>query len=144
MHVLANTKVSFICSLLAEAKLYVSVFVNMDRSAQLQSYYTQCHKVTSTLLFVCAAGICTVRLVALTTVYVIGFDKTRLPHTSSFITLKVHNSIMARGISCWNFGSIEWLVLKLQLVKVKKLDVCGSLVLSNPVTYTYYYINFVV
>jgi len=29
----------------AEAKLYVSVFIDMERSTQLQSYYSQCHKV---------------------------------------------------------------------------------------------------
>ena len=26
--------------------MYVSVFIDMERSAQLQSYYSQCHKVT--------------------------------------------------------------------------------------------------
>lgn len=29
----------------AEAKLYVSVFIDIERSVQLQSYYSQCHKV---------------------------------------------------------------------------------------------------
>lgn len=33
--------------IVAEAKLCVSVFIDMERSAQLQSYYSQCHKVTT-------------------------------------------------------------------------------------------------
>ena len=37
---------------------------------------------------------------------------------------------------CENCRSIAYLVAKLQLVEVEELDVCGSLVLSNPVTYT--------
>ena len=36
---------------------------------------------------------------------------------------------------CEHFRPIACLVVKLQLVKVRKLDVCGSLVLSNSVTY---------
>ena len=35
---------------------------------------------------------------------------------------------------CENFRLIACCVVKLQLVKVRKLDVCGSLVLSNSVT----------
>ena len=45
------------CSRVAEAKLYVSVFIDMDRSAQLQSYYTQCHKVTHDTLHQTTTGI---------------------------------------------------------------------------------------
>ena len=36
---------------------------------------------------------------------------------------------------CENFMSIAYCIVKLQVIKVKELDVCGSLVLSNLVTY---------
>ena len=38
------------------------------------------------------------------------------------------------------FRSITYWVVKLQLVKVRKLDVCGSLVLSNSVTFILKYL----
>ena len=35
-----------------------------------------------------------------------------------------------------NSGSVAWCDAKIQLIEVEELDVCGSLVLSNPATYT--------
>ena len=36
---------------------------------------------------------------------------------------------------CENFRSIAYCIVKLKLVKDRKLDVCGNLVLSNSVTF---------
>jgi len=72
------------------------------------------------------------------------FDKTKLPQFQRSITKwqnvqSVWNFNMllnnARGSMCRNPKSIECWIVKLQIVKVRELDVCGSLVLSNSVTY---------
>ena len=74
-----------------------------------------------------------------------GFDKTRLPHTSRFVTLRIitqcrsklslsnvalllHNAMKS---FCEKCRSKAYRVVKLQAVKVDEL---GSLVLSYPVT----------
>ena len=47
MYVTFSNNVFVSSPIVAEAKLCVSVFIDMERSAQLQSYYSQCHKVTT-------------------------------------------------------------------------------------------------
>ena len=88
---------------------------------------------------------------ASTLIYVTGFDKTRLPHTSNSSTLIAstlttqyaialqvsHNAFIAlcnnKSKLIANFHTELW------SFKVVNLDVCGSLVLSNPVTYVVTY-----
>ena len=80
-----------------------------------------------------------------------GFDKTRLPHTSNSLTLIASNLTTQYAIS-YNFHTMLSLLYVITSPNLKliahfhtelwsfkvvnlQLDVCGSLVLSNPVTY---------
>ena len=54
----------------------------------------------------------------------------------SNLDLLLYNAMKAL---CENCQSIAYCIVMLQVIKVKELDVCGSLVLSNPVTYLGYY-----
>ena len=78
--------------------------------------------------------------------YVTGFDKTRLPHTSNSLPLNYCNLITQHAIALEhtflsynceiagpNMKLIVYIYNELCSFKVIKLDVC--LVLSNPVTY---------
>ena len=80
---------------------------------------------------------------------VTGFAKRGLPHTSNSLNLEDHNLAIADkwswnflqslsyvGTFCWpNFKSVACTNLKLWIVKVGKLDVCGRPLFANPVTY---------
>ena len=77
------------------------------------------------------------------------FDKTRLPHTSNSLTLTACNITTQYAIDlpfsqnsfitlCNNRSKCESdsvLLYRVMSSKVTNLNVCGSLVLSNPVTY---------
>ena len=83
--------------------------------------------------------------------YVTRFDKTRLPHTSNSSTLIASNLTTHYAIALQfhtmlsllyvitspNLKLIAHFHTELWSFKVVNLDVCGSLVLSNPVTYNY-------
>ena len=43
----------------------------------------------------------------------------------------------AMEVLCENCRAIAYCIVKLLAIKVEELDVCGSLVLSNPVTHIY-------
>ena len=51
--------------------------------------------------------------------------------SASNVDLLLYNAMNALCESC---RSLAYCIVKLQVIKVKELDVCGSLVLSNPVT----------
>jgi len=74
-----------------------------------------------------------------TYVYVTGFDKTRLPHTSNSATLKVYNSMTQCNqlqfeiLTCYCRGSLYRSRMLNGSYKLSNL----SLVLSNPVEVTY-------
>ena len=56
----------------------------------------------------------------------------------SKVALLLHNAMKS---FCENCRSNAYRVVKLQAVKVDELDVCGSLVLSNPVTYVFFIVS---
>ena len=81
-------------------------------------------------------------------IYVTGFEKTRLPHTSDFMNSVTHNLLWlnilflyATTPLCKIFRSIAHSQTKLHCIKVRKLDVCESLVFSNPVTYVHMFMH---
>ena len=74
--------------------------------------------------------------------YVTGFEKTRLSHTSNFLTLMQCNfvcecaidlKILHKGVVAYRNNIFSH--SKLCVTEFIKSDVCGSLVFSNPVTY---------
>jgi len=80
-------------------------------------------------------------------IYVTGFDKTRLPHTSNYLISNSCNLTIRycpRNFTC-SFHIFIKLLIKFEhdgiflhgvmVFQSCKLDVCWSLVLSNPVTY---------
>ena len=87
-------------------------------------------------------------------IYVTGFDKTRLPHASNSLTLTTCKLIACKlmlsvlltynfhkclslnyAIKGQNLKMIAYSYIELCAFKVTNLDVCGSLVLLNLVTY---------
>ena len=80
-----------------------------------------------------------------------GFAKRGLPHTSNSMNLEDHNLVFKAHTNLKfspsinyvgshyspNFKPITYCNLKLLIIKVSILDVCGRPLFANPVTYYY-------